>query len=131
MKTFRTLPLALAGVVLAATVAGVAALANSNPGDPGGPAPSQRPSPTRPAAAPIRVDLANVEGRIVTVDILDRSGRVAGARSGAAGSGGSDGLRVTNLDARTLELEYTSSSSPRSVWARSPPASRRRTPMSC
>jgi len=89
------------------------------------PAPSERPAPSalptpsaRPTAhptdggsdaLPLRVRLANATDAAVSVDVVDRSGRLVGARSGRPGDGASvdgDAIAVENLDATTLRLTW-------------------------
>jgi len=119
MKLTRTLPILLAGVILAGTVAAVAALAGNPPA--GSPAPSDPPSApvVTPSPAPsddpgdgtpIRVDLDIDTAHDVYVDIVDRTGRLVDARSGPSSDGGASiepyRLRVENVDERTLRLTW-------------------------
>jgi hypothetical protein len=58
--------------------------------------------------APIGVDLRNMTGADIHVDVFDRTGLVVGAESGRPGDGVSVGsLVVENLDPRTLELTWS------------------------
>ena len=67
------------------------------------PKPTHTNSPTDPA--PIQVDLDTVDGHDVRVDIVDLTGIVVSAKSGAPAEGASaNGLVVENVDARTLRL---------------------------
>lgn len=126
MNATRTLPILLAGILLAGTVAAVAVLAGNDPG--GRPAPSDPPpsppigTPSPPVGtpspspsddpgdfAPIRVDIEVDTDHDVYVNIFDRSRGVVRARSGPAGEGASvdlDSMVVENVDARTLRLSW-------------------------
>lgn len=120
MNATRTLPILLAGVILAGTVAAVAALAGNPPA--GSPAPSDPPpsapvgTPSPPPSddpgdgTPIRVDLDIDTPHDVYVDIFDRTGRLIDARSGPSSDGGASvepyRLRVENVDERTLRLTW-------------------------
>jgi hypothetical protein len=120
MNATRTLPILLAGVVLAGTVAAVAALAGNPPS--GSPAPSvpprsapivtpsPAPSDDPGDGTPIRVDLDIDTAHDVYVDIFDRTGRLVDARSGPSSDGGASiepyKLRVENMDERTLRLTW-------------------------
>ena len=73
--------------------------------------PSDDPAPTEPGddAMPIKVDLDNATGADVYVDIVDKTGDLAGARTGDPGDGASVEpytLQVRNLDQRTFELTW-------------------------
>jgi hypothetical protein len=75
--------------------------------------PSARPTaePTEPGkdAMPIKVDLVNVGNDDVYVDIVDLSGTLEDATSGAPGDGASVErftLKVENIDATTLRLTW-------------------------
>jgi hypothetical protein len=80
--------------------------------------PSSRPSTTpNPAptdggidAMPIKVDLDNVTGADVYVDIVDETGLLTGGASGTPGDGASVDyrtLQVENIDPKTLRLTWT------------------------
>jgi len=125
MNSTRTLPILLAGVVLAATLAAVAVLAGNPPG-PSAPVvtpvpsvpvvtppvvtPSPAPSDDPGDGTPIRVDLDIDTPHDVHVDIVDRTGRLVDARSGPSSDGGASiepyTLRVENIDERTLRLTW-------------------------
>jgi hypothetical protein len=99
--------------------------ASTAPPPSGGPtaAPSQAPTPAPtdvPAstaspdggtgAIPIPVDLQNVTGADVSVDVVDRSGTLLNARSGRPAEGASveaGSIKVENIDPRTLRLTWT------------------------
>jgi hypothetical protein len=82
------------------------------PAEPSAPAETpETPEPTDGGgdAMPIKVDLENVTGADVYVDIVDGSGTVVDAESGTPGDGMSVEpwtLQVENIDARTLRLTW-------------------------
>lgn len=97
--------------ILAACSAGVGASAPSPsaPTVPPTPAPAT-PAPTGEPAPNLRVDLTSTSGQDVTIDILDGSRSVTGARSGSPAEGvsvDSDSILVENIDARTLRLTWS------------------------
>ena len=76
------------------------------------PAPDPTPGPSDDGsdAMPIKVDLENVTGADVYVDIVDRSGRLVDARSGTPDEGvsvDSYKLEVENVDPSTLRLTWS------------------------
>lgn len=76
---------------------------------PASPAPAT-PAPTETPAANMRVELQSTSGQDVTIDILDRSGSVTGARSGTPAEGvsfASDAVVIENIDSRTLRLGWS------------------------
>jgi len=73
------------------------------------PDPTAEPTQDGSDAMPMRVDLDNVTGADVYVDIADRTGLLVGAESGTPAEGQSESpytLRVENLDATTLKLTW-------------------------
>lgn len=110
--------LAVLGLLLAA----VAALGIGGPRDPGiviAPGPSTTPRPASPSPTPaspsapaaIHVDLTVPAGQPQTVDVIDASGLLVEATSGAPdGDGGQsfpfDSVEVSNLDTTTLQLGW-------------------------
>ncbi len=86
---------------LAACSAGVGASA---------PSPSAPPAPTGEPAPNLRVNLTSTSGQVVTIDIIDGSRSVTGARSGTPPEGVSvdpESVNVENIDARTLRLTWS------------------------
>jgi hypothetical protein len=115
------------GLVVIASIAALIAFGGRGVGAVAAPLPTDRPSPApvlTPApsmapsevpadggtdAMPIRVDIANIGGDDVYVDIVDETGTLIGASSGPAGSGASVdtyALRVENVDTTTLRLTW-------------------------
>lgn len=90
------------------------ALASADPTDapseaPSSPAPTPTPTDGGTDAMPIKVDLDNVSGADVYVDIADRTGLLVSAESGKPAEGQSVApyaLEVENLDATTLKLTW-------------------------
>jgi len=73
------------------------------------PDPTAEPTDEGSDAMPIKVDLDNVTGADVYVDIADRTGLLVGAKSGTPAEGQSVApymLEVENLDATTLKLTW-------------------------
>lgn len=110
--TTRIIPIAAvaAGVVLAAVVA-FSALGSTGGGNGNGAvgAPSDKPSTDGSDSMPIKVDLENVSGADVYVDIADTTGLLVSAASGKPAEGQSAEpytLQVENLDATTLKLTW-------------------------
>jgi hypothetical protein len=71
--------------------------------------PASSPSPDEGGldAMPIAVELDTFDGHRVSIDIVDRTGSIVSAVSGRLGDNPSaDGLAVTNVDARTLQLTW-------------------------
>jgi hypothetical protein len=69
-----------------------------------------RPAPSDGGTSAITVDLQNVTGADVSVDVVDRSGTLVNARSGRPADGASveaDSIKVENIDPRTLRLTWT------------------------
>jgi hypothetical protein len=82
----------------------------ATPQPPVKPVATPRPEPTDGGtdAMPIRVDLRNVTGADIHVDIVDRTGLIVDAESGRPADGVStDRLVVENLDRRTLKLTWS------------------------
>lgn len=76
---------------------------------PASPAPAT-PAPTETPAADMHVELQSTSGQDVTIDILDRSRSVTGAKSGTPAEGvsfASDAVVIENIDSRTLRLGWS------------------------
>lgn len=110
----RFLPV-IGAIALAAALAacsasvGASAPSPSAPPAPATPAPAT-PAPTGVPAPDLHVDLESTSGQDVTIDILDRSGSVTGARSGMPGEGvtvASESVVVESIDERTLRLSWS------------------------
>jgi hypothetical protein len=115
----RFVPVIVA-IALAATLAacsagvGASAPSPSAPPAPATPAPATpapaTPAPTGEPAPNLHVDLTSTSGQDVTIDILDGSRSVTGARSGSPAEGvsvDSESVLVENIDARTLRLTWS------------------------
>ena len=106
---------AIVGMLLIAVVAiGVGSKPDQQPPPPtatASPSPTATPRPTpTPAPTAFPVELEAVVGVTPTVDVLDETGTLLGARSGTPVDGGvvNNGvLQVTQVDATTIELEWT------------------------
>ena len=71
---------------------------------------SPKPSDGGTDAMPITVDLKNVTGAKVSVDVVDRSGTLLKAVSGQPAEGASvdtNTIKIENIDPRTLRLTWT------------------------